>query len=298
MTPNPTPNENKKGLIYALACYIIWGVFPLYWYPLTHSDISPSQLLAWRIVFSSIFALATALILGQGRILLHALTNRRILFTFFCSAAMITINWLVYLWAISENHVLDASLGYFILPLFSILLGRIFFQEALNRTQLAAIILASIGVLWLAIPAGHIPWVAILLTLSFGIYGLIRKLAPLPALPGLVLETLIILPFAAAFLYWEHLNHTLIFNELPTLPMLILIGSGAVTTIPLLLFAAAATRISLSNMGMLQYISPTCQLIIGLTVFQEDFNLTRFIGYMWVWAGIVVYLIGLTKRKT
>lgn len=297
MTPPKPNNEEQKGLLYALACYLMWGLFPLYWYPLTHSAISADQLLAQRIVWSALFSVVVLMLFRQGHQLLEALHQRKLLLTFTASAFAISMNWLVYLWAITHNHVLDASLGYFISPLFSILLGRIFFNERLNRIQVLAIALAAVGVLWLAIPAGQIPWVALLLTFSFGIYGLLRKIAPLAALPGMALETLLMLPFAAAYLLWTAYSGHLVFSELPPLPLAILIGSGAATTIPLLLFASGARRISLTNLGMIQYVSPTCQFMLGLFLFDETFHFSRFIGYVWVWVGVAVYLFGIWQKK-
>lgn len=298
MTPPPSaPEEARKGLLYALACYLMWGLFPLYWYPLTHSAISADQLLAQRIVWSAVFSVVLLIVFRQGETVRQAIRNRKLLLTFTASAFAISMNWLVYLWAITHNHVIDASLGYFISPLFSILLGRLFFNERLNRIQTAAILLAVVGVLWLAIPAGRIPWVAILLTVSFGIYGLLRKIAPLAALPGLALETLLMLPFALAYLAWTAYSGHIVFSELPSLPLTVLLGSGAVTTIPLLLFASGARRISLSNLGIIQYVSPTCQFLLGLSLFGEAFDLSRFIGYVWVWAGVAVYLFGIWQKK-
>lgn len=295
--PESGMTEEKKGLLYALACYLIWGLFPLYWYPLTHSAISADQLLAQRIVWSAVFSVLVLVLFRQERALLAALRNRKLLLTFTASALAISSNWLVYLWAITHNHVIDASLGYFISPLFSILLGRIFFNERLNRIQIAAIALAAVGVLWLAIPAGQIPWVAILLTLTFGFYGLLRKITPLAALPGMALETLLMLPFAAAYLVWAAHSGQLVFAGLPPLPLAILIGSGAATTIPLLLFASGARRIPLASLGMIQYVSPTCQLMLGLLLFDEAFDFSRFVGYVWVWVGVAVYLFGMWQQR-
>lgn len=296
-SPSDGLNEEKKGLIYALTCYLIWGGFPLYWYPLTHSAITADQLLAQRIVWSAVFSVVVLILFRQTGVLISAVKNRKLLILFVCSAFSISINWLVYLWAISKNHVLDASLGYFLSPLFNILLGRLFFNERTNRIQSLAIALAAIGVLWLAILGGQIPWVALLLTISFGSYSLLRKTAPLPALPGMALETLIMFPFAAAYLWWTARHGHLVFSELSTLQLAVLFGSGAVTTIPLLLFASGARRISMTNLGILQYVSPTCQFMLGLFLFHEAFNFSRFIGYLWVWAGVGLYMMSMLWAK-
>lgn len=289
--------ENQKGLLYALCCYLLWGLFPLYWYPLTHSGIDAGQLLAQRIVWSALFSVVLVAVFKQTHVLLDALRRPKILLVFTCSATAIGLNWLIFLWAISNNHVLEASLGYFISPLFSMLLGRLFFNEHFNRIQLAAIVLAAIGIFWLALPAGQVPWVALLLTLTFGLYGLLRKTAPLDALPGLALETLLLLPFALAYLGWLAQQGQLVFGSLPPLLLATLIGSGIVTTVPLLLFAAGARRISMSDLGIIQYVSPTIQFLLGLFLFGEAFDVSRFIGYGWVWLGVAVYLFGIWHQQ-
>ena len=289
--------ENQKGLLYALCCYLLWGLFPLYWYPLTHSGIDAGQLLAQRIVWSALFSVVLVAVFKQTHVLLDALRRPKTLLVFTCSATAIGLNWLIFLWAISNNHVLEASLGYFISPLFSMLLGRLFFNEHFNRIQLAAIVLAAIGIFWLALPAGQVPWVALLLTLTFGLYGLLRKTAPLDALPGLALETLLLLPFALAYLGWLAQQGQLVFVSLPPLLLATLIGSGIVTTVPLLLFAAGARRISMSDLGIIQYVSPTIQFLLGLFLFGEAFDVSRFIGYGWVWLGVAVYLFGIWHQQ-
>ena len=286
-------SSTQKGTLYAVACYLIWGIFPLYWSPLK-GLIPADQLLAQRIVWSALFSAVLVVGTGKLRNLYSVFGNPRLLFMLVGSAASISVNWLVYLWAVTNGHVLDASLGYFISPLFNVLLGRIFFSERLNKPQMGAVVLVLVGILWLAIPAGSIPWVAILLTLSFGAYGLIRKLAPLDALTGMAMETLLMLPIAAIYLIYQgHLNQLVSLGDLSTLPLAVMIGSGAATTIPLLFFAAAARRISLSNLGMIQYMSPTMQFLLGLLVFHESFQLSRFIGYVWVWVGVALYLFGI-----
>ena len=281
----------------SLCCYLLWGLFPLYWYPLTHSGIDAGQLLAQRIVWSALFSVVLVVVFKQTHVLLDALRRPKTLLVFTCSATAIGLNWLIFLWAIGNNHVLEASLGYFISPLFSMLLGRLFFNEHFNRIQLAAIVLAAIGIFWLALPAGQVPWVALLLTLTFGLYGLLRKTAPLDALPGLALETLLLLPFALAYLGWLAQQGQLVFGSLPPLLLATLIGSGIVTTVPLLLFAAGARRISMSDLGIIQYVSPTIQFLLGLFLFGEAFDVSRFIGYGWVWLGVAVYLFGIWHQQ-
>ncbi|MCG7657423.1 EamA family transporter RarD [Wielerella bovis] len=285
------PTEQRKGILYALGCYVIWGTFPLFWYPLNQSAMPAQQILAQRITWSAIFAIILLLIFKQGKALLKAFGQPKVLATFALSSFLVAMNWLIYLWAIINHHVVEASLGYFINPLFSLLLGFLFFKEKLNRTQIIAVILASMGILWLVILAGNIPWVGLLLAASFGFYGLVRKLAPMPPLAGLTLETLLMLPFALAYLAWCGSQNILVFSELNALQKTVLFASGAATTIPLLLFAASARRISLSLLGILQNLAPVCQLLLGL-LFGEQLVGAKLGGYSLVWLGVLVFLYG------
>lgn len=285
-------SEAKKGLWYALACYFAWGAFPLYWYPLNASDLPAEQIMAQRVLWSAVFSLILLLWFKKTGAVVQVLRQPKKLLIFIASALLIGTNWLVYLWAISHHHVLDASLGYFINPLFNILLGCLFLREKLNIWQSVAVILALIGIFWLAIPAGQIPWVALLLALSFGFYGLVRKLVAIDVLAGIALETFILLPLALMYLFYCYDTQTLVFRELSTLQIGVLLGSGVATTVPLLLFTAGARRISLSLLGILQYLSPTLQLMWGLMLFGERLNSSRLMGYIWVWLAVVVFLLG------
>ena len=291
--------ERRRGLRYALGCYAVWGLFPLYWYPL-EGTMPAMQLMAQRVAWSALFALAVLLGRRQGCEVLAVLRRPRLLAVFAASSLLIGANWLVYLWAITNRHVLDASLGYFINPLCNVFLGFVVLKERLNRTQWLAILLALAGILWLAVPAGQVPWVSLLLAASFSCYALIRKLAPIGALPGLALETFLLLPFAIAYLWWCGANGTLVgFGSLNALQSAVLLGSGAATTLPLLMFAAGAKRIPLSLLGILQYFSPTIQLLLGLALFGETLDGGRLAGYAWVWLGVAVFLFGAwrTARK-
>ena len=290
-------NEYRRGIWYALCCYGIWGLFPIYWYPLNKAAITADQILAQRVLWSVLFSLLLVLLARQGGRLLSAFRRPRLLALFTVSSLLIGVNWLVYLWAIVNDHVLDASLGYFVCPLANVLLGRLLFGERLSRPQWLAVLLAGIGILWLAVPAGQVPWVAVLLAASFSLYGAVRKLAPLEAMPAMALETLMLLPFAAGWLLWCRHEGTLVFGSLSGLQLAVLLGSGVATTLPLLFFAGAARRIPLSLLGMLQYGSPTLQLVIGLVIFGEQFSPQRLIGYAWVWIGVAVFIASMVLRN-
>ena len=295
MPPSSPAQEKQRGLLYAISCYVLWGLFPLYWYPITQTAMPASQILAQRVVWSTVFALMLVIILRQAGPLLQAARTPKLLGVFAISACLLGSNWLIYLWAITNSHVLDASLGYFMSPLFSILLGRIFFNERMNRLQAAAIGIAVLGVLWLVFLYGNVPWIALGLTISFGFYSLVRKLAPLAALPSLALETLCMLPIAVLYLLWQGQQGSL-FLDLSPLNWGLLVGSGIVTSVPLLLFAAGAKRISMTEMGIIQYISPTAQFVTGLLLFHEAFNMQRFIGYALVWLAVIVYVATSVKQ--
>lgn len=294
-THSDTQTQQKQGILYALACYGAWGLFPLFWYPLNHSAMPADQILAQRIVWSGVFAAALLLAFKQGRLLLNALLQVRLLAVFALSSFLIAANWLVYVWAITNNHILEASLGYFINPLFNVFLGALMFQERPTRLQTAAVALAFLGILWLAVPGGKMPWISLALAASFGFYGAVRKIAPMPPLAGLTLETLLLLPFALGYLAWRGAQGTLVFAELDALQKTVLFASGAATTLPLLAFAAAAKRIALSLLGILQNISPSAQLLIGLAL-GEHLDAGRLTGYGLVWAGVAVFLFDVWRQ--
>lgn len=288
-------NQYRKGVILTLLCYIFWGFFPIYWYPLAGFD--PLQLMAQRICWSLLFILLLLLFRKKDRALIKpALMNRKILITFIGTSFFLFLNWSTYLWAISSSHVLDASLGYYINPLVSVFLGRIFFKEELTKLQYLAISIAFLGVFWLAILGGSIPYIALILAFSFGIYGAIKKIASLPPLPGLFLETLFMMPFAIVYLLIEANNGHIEFLGLSTLQILVLVFSGAATTIPLLLFAEGAKRIPLSIVGILQYVSPTLQFFSGVFIFNESFTGNRLIGFALVWLAVALYIFSEINR--
>lgn len=289
MTTVKTDDNYRKGIFLTLTCYVIWGFFPLYWFAL--SAVDPLQLMAQRIGWALLFIAIVLVFRKEDRLLLKdAFFNRRIMITFMASSLCLFINWSVYLYAIASHQVLEASLGYYINPLVSVFLARVFFQEKLTKVQYIALALAAAGVLWLTFLGGEVPYIALVLAFSFGLYGAIKKIASLPPLPGLFLETLFMSPFTIIYLFIAYQKNTLVFWELETLPLLILIFSGAATTIPLLLFAKGAKYIPLSLVGILQYVSPTLQFLCGLLVFGEDFSMLRLFGFIIVWLSVITYI--------
>lgn len=288
--------DKLQGWHYALMCYMSWGMFPIYWSPLYQSPMPAEQLLAHRVLWSALFALLLIWLFKQSRNLLTAIKQPKILGIFLLSSFLIAANWLIYLWALINQQILEASLGYFINPLLNVFLGRIVLKERLNATQLIALLATASGILWLAIPAGQIPWIALMLAATFALYGLIRKLAPMEALTGFTLETLLMLPFSLGYLGFCHWQGNLVFSELNTLQSAVLYGSGIATALPLIWFATGARKISMSLLGMLQYVSPTLQFLCGVILFGETLSAERLVGYAFVWFGVIVFLLGMKAK--
>lgn len=275
------------GILYAALAYVAWGLFPLYFRQV--SAVPSLEIVLHRTVWSLVFLL---LILGAMRrfhLLKPVLVKPRQLLLFALSALLLSGNWLVYVWAVNNGHVIDASLGYFINPLVYVLMGYAFLHERLRPLQWAAVALAGLGVLWLTWQAGQLPWIALLLAGSFGLYGLMRKTAPLGTLEGLALETMLLAPLAVpALALWTFSGGSAIAHaDAPTVGWLLL--AGPITAVPLLLFAAGARRITLGTLGLLQYIGPTLQLLIGLWVFHEPFESARVLGFALIWAALALY---------
>ncbi len=276
----------NKGIWYALGAYVFWGLFTFYWKLL--AGVPALQLLGHRIVWSFLLLIGIILAARQGKALRAALT-RRVLLIYTAAAILIAVNWLTYVWAIGAGFIVETSLGYFINPLLSVLLGVVFLRERLRPLQWLPIGLAGAGVLYLTFAYGALPWIALTLAISFGFYGLVKKTAPLGALHGLTLETGILFLPALGFLIISDFSGTGAFLHSPTLIDLLLAGAGLVTVAPLLLFASAAQRIPLTTIGVLQYINPTIQFLTGVLVYKEPFDHHRLIGFSVVWVALILF---------
>lgn len=277
----------QLGILYALLAYLIWGLLPLYIKSLP--GIAPVEILLHRMVWSLVFL---GLILAwrrQWAWLGQVARDRRLLLSFAASATLLCANWFLYIWAVSANRVVDASLGYFINPLFSVLLGVVFLHERLRRVQWLAIAVAAAGVAWLTVAAGQLPWIALGLAASFGGYGLLRKTGALGALEGLSLETLLLFPLAAAALGWLFATGQDSFTHAAPGTQWLLLLAGPVTAVPLLFFAAGARRIPLSLLGLLQYTGPTLQLLLGVWLWHEPFPAQKQVGYALIWLSLALY---------
>ena len=277
----------NSGLFYAALAYTAWGFLPVFFKQL--SNVNAFEVVLHRMLWSLVFLLCVLVVLKRWAWLRDLTRQPRVLLAFAVSALLLSVNWTVYVWAVQNAHMLDASLGYFILPLVNVAIGFIFLRERPRSGQWLAVAVAAAGVLWLTVQAGRLPWVALALAITFGIYGLLRKLAKLGALEGLTLETLLLSPFALALLAWWawHGQGALVQGDPATWGWLLL--AGPVTAIPLLLFAAGARRLPMATLGILQYISPSLQVLLGVWLYGEAFELARAIGFYLIWIALVLY---------
>jgi chloramphenicol-sensitive protein RarD len=276
----------NKGILYALGAYVTWGLFPIYWRLL--GGVPALQLLGHRIFWSFLLLFGIVLIARQGKIFRSAI-NWRVVIIYSVAAVLIAINWLTYVWAVGAGFIVETSLGYFINPLLAVLLGVLFLRERLRPFQWIPIGLAALGVLYLTFAYGSLPWVALTLAFSFGFYGLVKKTAPLGALHGLTLETGILFLPAFGFLLSSEIFGTGAFMHTSPLLDAMLVGAGLVTVVPLLMFALAVQRIPLTLIGVLQYVNPTMQFLLGVVVFKEPFDHRRLIGFSVVWVALILF---------
>lgn len=283
----PPTAAGGQGLAATLGAFAIWGLFPLYLRGL--AAVPPLQLVAHRIAWACVLVLGWMAWRGGLRDLPAALQRRGVLPRLLATAVLVTLNWLVYVWAVANERVVETSLGYFINPLLNVLLGVVLLSERLNPAQWLAISLAALGVLYLTIMSGGPPWIALTLALSFGLYGFIRKTAQIEALPGLAVETTLLAPLAIGYLVWCALAGTAAFAHEGPMVDAMLVGSGAITALPLFLFAYGARRLPYSTVGVLQYLAPTLQLATAVLLFGEPFGRERAIGFALIWAALLIY---------
>jgi chloramphenicol-sensitive protein RarD len=276
-----------KGFAASAIAFAIWGLFPLYFHPLR--QISALQVICHRVVWSCVFVLVWTAMRGELSTLRATLGNRSVVWRLAITATLITTNWFVYVWAVMNDHVVEASLGYFINPLVNVLLGVALLSERLSRAQWTAIALAASGVAYLTFVAGRPPGIALTLAFSFGLYGLIRKVAQVESLPGLATETLVLLPVAVAYLIWCESAGTGALGHAGPAVDTLLIGTGPLTAITLFLFAYGARLLPYSTVGILQYITPTLQLTCGVFALHEPFERSRILGFALIWAALIVY---------
>ncbi|WP_053218001.1 EamA family transporter RarD [Virgibacillus senegalensis] len=286
----------KAGVLYTSAAYILWGFLPIYWKLV--QDVPAGEILAHRIVWSFVFMALLLSFLKKWRPFIleskQIIRDKQKLIGITLASVVISINWLVFIWAVNSDHVVQASLGYYINPLISIILGMVVLKEKLTKWQLVSFLLAAAGVVNLTVSFGVFPWVSILLALSFGLYGLLKKTVAISAMFGLAIETLIVTPIALVYLVGVQTaagsSPDLVS---PTTGLLIL--SGVATAVPLLLFASGAQRIPLSMVGFLQYFAPTLMLFIGVFLYDETFTHAHLVSFTCIWAALAIYTISRTK---
>ncbi|MBD8633608.1 EamA family transporter RarD [Oxalobacteraceae sp. CFBP 8755] len=286
----------RSGIIYAALAFFCWGLFPIYFHAL--GDVPPLQILAHRMLWSLAFLLILLLLRRDWK-WLQVVRQPRVFFSFVLSALLLSANWLVYIWSVMNHHVIEASLGYFINPLVNIVLGYLILKERMRPLQWAAIGVAALGVAWLTWQAGTVPWIALFLALSFGGYGLLRKTAALGPLEGLSFETIVLFPLAAGYVIWLTVHGQNVFiNTASDTTRWLLIMAGPLTAIPLLLFATGARKIPLSILGLLQYLSPTLQFLLGVWLFKEAFSADRLVGFVLIWSALALFAgEGLLRRQ-
>lgn len=279
----------NKGVLAGIGAYTLWGLFPIYWRLLER--MPATEILAHRIVWSLVFVALILVLQRDWHWLKEVVHNRRTMVVYTLAAILLSINWFTYIWAVNAGFVVEASLGYFINPLVNFLLGVIFFREKLRGGQVAAVILAVLGVVYLAVNYGSLPWISLVLAFTFGLYGLIKKTASLESMHGFSLETMVLFLPAMGFLLYREASGVGAFMQQGTAITLLLILAGPMTSIPLLMFGYAARSIPLSMLGFIQYIAPTLQFLLGVFAYNEPFPMTRLLGFSMIWLALLLYSI-------
>ncbi|WP_342387737.1 EamA family transporter RarD [Salinicoccus bachuensis] len=282
-------SENSKGIIFALGAYLIWGFLPIYWKQVEH--ISSYELIAHRVLWAFVFMIVFILVTNRMHLFYKDLKfifrDRKKIVALFAASTVITTNWLLYIIAVNNGHILDASLGYYINPLISILIGFVILGERFSKSQWMAIIIVFLGVTYLAVGLGSAPWISLTLALSFSIYGLIKKVINMDAVFALAVETFVLAPFALIYILFLEGSGGGNFGI--NADSLVMIGTGVITAIPLLLFSLGAQRIRLSLIGILQYFAPTIMLLIGVFMYDEAFTDIHTVAYILIWSGLAIY---------
>jgi chloramphenicol-sensitive protein RarD len=286
--PAQSPSTLPGGALSATAgAFVIWGLFPIYLFGL--ANVSTLQITAHRVVWSCVFVLGLLAARRELGGLAAAAARPGILIRLAATSLLLTFNWLAFVWGVNQNQVVDVSLGYYINPLVNVLLGIFVLSERLNRVQWVAVALATAGVAYLTIKTGQLPWIALTLAFSFGLYGLIRKVVSVAALPGLAIEMVMLTPFALGYLIWCEMSGIGSFGHTTTFVDVLLVLSGVITATPLFLFSFGARQLPYSTVGILQYIAPSLQLACAVFLLGEPFPRTRIIGFSLIWMALLVY---------
>lgn len=290
----------NKGLLSAVLCYVMWGLLPLYWKLLSGAD--SGEILAHRIAWSFVFMIILLLALGKWKDFLTDICmlarNRGKAFLLLTASLLISFNWLLYIWAVNNNHIVDTSLGYYINPLLSVLLGVVYFRERLTGIKKLSIALAFIGISLMTWNLGMLPWISLALALSFALYGAVKKKLAINPLTSITLETLFVMPVVLPYLIYKAMQPATAFGFDKPFTTLLLMGAGVVTATPLVLFSYGANKLPLNVLGFCQYFSPSIALMLGIFVYREPFGVNQFISFSFIWAALIVFSAGpLFSRK-
>ncbi|WP_070001123.1 EamA family transporter RarD [Cellulosilyticum sp. I15G10I2] len=291
-------NERIYGVIYAVVAYTLWGILPIYWKLI--DSVFSIEILSHRILWAFVFTMVIIATTREWKALKLIMKDKKQMFYIFIASILIAFNWGLYIWAVNSDKIVDASLGYYINPLFAVVLGMLVFKEKLNYWQAGALLLASVGVIIKTLQYGKIPWVSLGLAVSFGLYGMMKKFIRANSIVGLTIETTMLVPVAALYITARQMSGGGAFGREHIGVILLLIGSGVVTAVPLLLFSSGAKRLPLSVLGFTQYIAPTISLFIGIFVFHEVFTAVDMISFGLIWIALMIYScsqMGLFKRE-
>lgn len=281
--------DQTIGVMYTVASFISWGILPIYWYFL--KEIPAYEIFAHRIIWSFVLASVILLFIGGWSQMKQVITKGKMAFWTFVAALLISTNWFIFIWAVTSNHVIEASLGYYINPLFSVALSVIVLRERLNRWKVISLLIATVGVFLMTFQFGQMPWIALIIALSFALYGLVKKMVKVEAIVSVTLETMFILPVVLSYLVFLEIEGTSSLSRISLLEIILLLGAGAVTAFPLLWFAKGAQRVPLSTLGFLQYINPTLQLLVGIFIFNETFTHSHLISFGFIWVALAIFSV-------
>ncbi|MFC0338192.1 chloramphenicol-sensitive protein RarD [Kushneria avicenniae] len=288
--------EQGAGLLAALGCFSMWGVLPLYFH-LIGPSVTPWEILAHRMIWAAVLLTLFVVLTHRSARIMAVVRDRRLLLALMTTAVLISVNWGLFIWAVSSHHVLQASLGYYINPLLNVVLGLVFFRERLRPLQVAAVLLAAAGVMIMVVGFGRVPWVSLILAGSFGFYGAIRKRIGVDSITGLYIETMLLLPFALLWLGHLYQQQQAVFLQGSISTDVLLIGCGLVTVLPLVLFTMGARRLKLGTLGLIQYMTPTLHLLTGVFIFGEPFSRASLITFACIWAGLALYTLDTLRAQ-
>lgn len=282
-----TVSDDSRGFAAAIACYVLWGIVPLFWKQLKH--ISAFELINHRIIWSAVLLIIVLIFQRRMKAFFRGFTSAKSFFTLLWTTLLISLNWLIFIWAVNANHILDTSLGYYINPILSIFIGNLILKEKLSILQKWAVWIAAGGVLYLILNVGYFPWISLVLALSFALYGFVRKIAPVDPVMGLAQEaSLLMIPSVIYLFYLENLGRSAFGHDLSDSILLFL--CGAVTLIPLLLFLYSLKRIKLSTVGILQFITPTTTFFLAVFYYREPFDTSKLVTFALIWISVAMYI--------